>query len=116
MYQSDLPKLNCENTLTVLVEKMSSFPQLTFLFYAIGHVPKYTWNDDQNSAGARARAVKRAGGPWVGPLNPKNFRVRVLVFSVRLNSGFFGRDQASARSYRASPRLTDGPNFFFFSF
>ena len=60
------------------------------------------------------RAVKRADGPQAGPFNRENFRVRSLFFSVRLNPGFFGPNRASLQLDRASPRLTDGPEFFFF--
>ena len=50
----------------------------------------------------------------VSPFNRKNFKIRSLFYSVRLNPDFFGPDQASPRSGRASPRLTGGPEFFFF--
>ena len=60
------------------------------------------------------RAVKRAGGPRAGPFNRKIFRVKSLVFSARLNPGFFGPDRISPRPDRASPRLTGGPELLFF--
>ena len=52
------------------------------------------------------RAVKRIDGSRVGPFNQKNFRVRVLVFLIRLNSVFFGSDRASPWPDRASPQLS----------
>ena len=41
------------------------------------------------------RAIKRVGGPQIGPFNWKNFRVRVLIFSASLNQDFFSLDRAS---------------------
>ena len=61
-----------------------------------------------------ARAVKRADGPRAGSFNRNIFRVSVLVFSTRLNSGFFGSDRASSRPDQASPRLIGCQKIFFF--
>ena len=60
--------------------------------------------------GSGSRAVKWADGPF----NRKNFRVRFLIFSVRLNPSFFGPDRISPRLDRASPRLIGWPGFLFF--
>ena len=66
---------------------------------------------------AESKAVKRVRGPRAGPFNRKKFKVRALVFSVRLNPGFFGPDRFSPWPDRASPRLTGWPRIlFFFSF
>ena len=63
-----------------------------------------------------SRAVKWADGPRTGPFNRKNFKIRTLVFSVRLNSDFFGPDRISPRSDWTNPRLTGWLGFFFFNF
>ena len=99
-----LPKSACKDIIMVVVDRLSKyahFMPLSHPFSALTVVQAFMDNI--------YRAVKRAG-----PFNRKNFRVRVLVFSTRLNPNFFGPDRISSRPDWASPRLTGWPRFCFF--
>ena len=103
---------------TLLVHARPSYTSCPFSHLMQKDHNPLEWTGNSRKEGnlplKKGRAVKRAGSPRVGPFNRKNFRVRFLVFLVRLNPGFFGPNRISLRPDRASPRLTGWPGFFFF--